>query len=115
MFEEWFKQIKQKNPDVLSISVWGKDGLEVERRSFEVVDVDWDSFGPGMTEVFRKIKSLGQISEDLFLVLKYESHHTIIYDLGADCFLIIIALPILIPGKLKFSLDLVKEQLTAVI
>ena len=114
MFEEIFKIVYEKNKEIKAIGVWGKDGLELEKKYFSHardIDIDLELSGAEIADIIARM-DLTKISPRLFFIkLTLQKHLIIIVSLTPDYFLMILADPGIIEGKLNFYLNLYKNQL----
>jgi predicted regulator of Ras-like GTPase activity (Roadblock/LC7/MglB family) len=114
LFEDIFKTFYEKNKEIKAIGVWGKDGLELEKKYFSStreIDVDLEFSGAEMADIISRLDNT-KISPRLFLIkLSLKNCLAIIVSLTSDYFLMIIADPGIIEGKLNFYLNLYKSEL----
>ena len=116
LFEEIFVSIYEKNKEIKVIGVWGKDGLELEKRhfsQFEDIDVDLEFSGAEIADIISRLDKI-KISPQVFsLKLSLKENLLLIASLTTDYFLMILSDPDIIEGKLSFYLNLYKNQLAS--
>ena len=111
MFEKVFEKIKEKNSSVKIIGIWGKDGLELEKKYFvDESDPDIDMTGAQIADIMMKLSNLKFVSEKSHFTLEGESSTLLIYTISPDYFLIVMCGKELIMGKLLFFLNLYKDD-----
>ena len=112
MFENVFDQIQGKNPSVKVIGIWGKDGLELEKKYYiDESDPDIDMTGAQIADIMSKVSNLKFVSEKSHFTLEGESSTLLIYAISADYFLIVMSGNDLVMGKLLFYLSLYRNDL----
>ena len=112
MFEKVFDQIKGKNPSVKVIGIWGKDGLELEKKYYiDESDPDIDMTGAQIADIMSKVSNLKFVSEKSHFTLEGESSTLLIYAISIDYFLIVMSGNDLVMGKLLFYLSLYRNEL----
>jgi predicted regulator of Ras-like GTPase activity (Roadblock/LC7/MglB family) len=114
LFEEIFKTVYEKNKEIKAIGVWGKDGLELEKKYFSQgkdIDVDLELSGAEMADIIARLDNT-KISPHFFIIkLSLKDYLVVIVSLTSDYFLMVIADPGIIEGKLNFYLNLYKNKL----
>lgn len=112
MFEKVFNKIREKNSSVKIIGIWGKDGLELEKKYFvDESDPDIDMTGAQIADIMTKLSELKFVSERSHFALEGGSSTLLIYAISTEYFLIIMCGKDLIMGKLLFFLNLYKDEL----
>lgn len=112
MFENVFDQIQGKNPSVKVIGIWGKDGLELEKKYYiDESDPDIDMTGAQIADIMSKVSNLKFVSEKSHFTLEGESSTLLIYAISPDYFLIVMSGNDLVMGKLLFYLSLYRNDL----
>ncbi|MDQ1353704.1 MAG: hypothetical protein QG657_4011 [Acidobacteriota bacterium] len=114
MFEDTFCKLHEKNNEIKMIGIWGKDGLELERKYFSrTVAIDLELAGAEMADIVSRLDSLKFSLEKYFIKLHFHGYLLIIFSVTPEYFLMLITDPAIIPGKLNFYIDLYKHELTA--
>jgi len=112
LFEQVFDKIYEKNPAVKVIGIWGKDGLELEKKYYvDQSDPDIDMTGAQIADIMSKIADLKFVSEKSHFTLEGESSMLLIYAVSRDYFLIVMCGNDVIMGKLLFYLSLFRSEL----
>ena len=114
MFENTFEAFYERNKEIKAIGVWGKDGLELEKKYFETsenINVDLEFSGAEMADVVSRLDRIKASPQNVFIRLQFQKYLLIIYSLTTDYFLMILSDPDIIEGKMKFYLNLYKNQL----
>ena len=115
MFEDIFIDIQKKNPEIKCIGVWGKDGLELERRTFSDSDLNLELIGAQFADIIGKFEGLPISSQRSHIRLDYGNHYLAVYSLTNDYFMVILAEPEILPGRLNFYVDLRRDDLGAIL
>jgi predicted regulator of Ras-like GTPase activity (Roadblock/LC7/MglB family) len=114
LFEDTFCKLQEKNKEIKMIGIWGKDGLELERKYFSTaVELNLELAGAEMADIVTKLDSLKFSLEKYFIKLHFHGYSLIIFSVTSEYFLMLITDPSIIPGKLNFYFDLYKHELTA--
>ena len=94
------------------MGVWGKDGLELEKKYFtDVTGVDLELAGAELADVIAKLENM-RISPDRYLLkLHIRGFYLFVFSLTPEFFLMILCESTVIQSKLKFYLDLYKGQI----
>ena len=112
MFEKVFDKIQGKNSSVKVIGIWGKDGLELEKKYYvEESDPDIDMTGAQIADIMAKLSNLKFVSEKSHFTLEGENSTLLIYAISPDYFLIVMCGADLLMGKLLFFLSLYGDEL----
>lgn len=114
MFEETFEAFYERNKEIKAIGVWGKDGLELEKKYFETsenINVDLEFSGAELADIISRLDRIKVSPQTVFIRLQFQKYLLIIYSLTTDYFLMILSDPDIIEGKMKFYLNLYKNQL----
>lgn len=114
MFEETFKAFYERNKEIKVIGVWGKDGLVLEKKYFEKIEninVDLEFSGAELADIIARLDHIKISPQTVSIRLQCQKYLLIIYSLTDDYFLMILADPDIIEGKMKFYLNLYKNQL----
>ena len=72
MFEQVFSTFYQKNKEIKAIGVWGKDGLELEKKYFAQLDkgdVDLEFSGAELADIIARLDSLKMSPKTFFIKL----------------------------------------------
>ncbi|MCX6578785.1 MAG: hypothetical protein NT166_01210 [Candidatus Aminicenantes bacterium] len=114
MFDDTFCKLHEKNKEIKMMGIWGKDGLELERKYFSgAVEIDLELAGAEMADIISKLDSLKFSLEKYFIKLHFHGYFLIIFSVTPEYFLMLITNPSIIPGKLNFYFDLYKHELIA--
>lgn len=112
MFEEIFTAIQEKNQEIRLMGVWGKDGLELERKIFKPLPgVDMDLTGAELADVITKLQTMKLSPEKYIIALNFHEHLLLIYSLTRDFFFLVISDPAITPGKLQFYLSIYQQRM----
>ena len=112
MFEEIFEKFKDKNKEIKLIGVWGKDGLELEKRLYsDLAQFDMEFAGAELADIITKLESIKLSPENYYIKLNFYDNVLMIFSLTPDFFLMMLADQTVIPGKLVFYLNLYRENL----
>lgn len=112
MFEQIFRKLHEKNNEILIVGVWGKDGLELEKKYFsDISGIDLELAGAELADIISKLDKLRIAPEGYFIRLHFHGYSLLIFSLTPDFFLVVVTEKAIIPGKLHFYLDLYKSKL----
>jgi hypothetical protein len=115
LFEDIFSAIQKKNPEIKCIGVWGKDGLELERSTFSDCSMNLELIGAQFADIISKFEGLPISSQRSHIRLDYGDHYLAVYSLTEDYFMVILAEPDILPGRLNFFVNLRRDDLTAIL
>lgn len=114
MFEEVFSKLHSVHNEIKMIGIWGKDGLELERKDFNEFDgIDLELVGAELADLISKIDSIKIPIESYLLRFNLNASLLMIFSLTENYFLIVLTEKKIIIGKLKFYIDICKEKLIA--
>ncbi|MCP4218764.1 MAG: hypothetical protein GY765_29300 [bacterium] len=116
MFEHIFTKVHDKNKEIKLIGVWGKDGLELEKKCFsEAIAIDLEFVGAELADIISKLELTKVAPENYSLKLGFNNYYLLVFSLTSDFFLIILADQSVILGKLKFYLDSFKKNIATLL
>jgi len=114
LFEEIFSFFHEKNKEIRAIGVWGKDGLELEKKKFsplEQSEVDLEFSGAEIADIIARLDKIKASPQTFSLKISLKNDFLLVLSLTDEYFLLILAEPGLIEGKLMFYLSLYKNKL----
>ena len=106
MFEQVFKKLHETNPEIRCIGVWGKDGLELERMVFADFALDLDLLGAQIADIVNKFDGLKLDAQHCSIRMDQDNYYLAVFSLTRDYFMVVVADPTIIPGRLQFYLDM---------
>ena len=116
MFEEIFSDFFAKNEAIKVIGIWGRDGLELERKIFsETGDIDLDLFGAEIADIITRIEGIKSSARTYYMNLIFENYFLMIFSLTKDYFLIILADKEMVPGRLVFFNEVFKQRIISLL
>lgn len=116
MFEEIFTRFHAKNKEIRVMGVWGKDGLELEKKYFSVAEgIDLDFTGAELADVISKIEGIKIAPQQYVIKLNLKDFLIIVYSLTPEFFLVILADKNILMGKLNFYLELYKNKMISIL
>ena len=116
MFEEIFTQFYDKNREIKVIGVWGKDGLELEKKYFSIAEgIDLDFTGAELADVISKIEGIKIAPQNYVIKLSFTDYLLIVFSLTPEFFLVILTEKDVVLGKLNFYLNLYKNRLISIL
>jgi hypothetical protein len=115
LFEEIFTRFYEKNKGIKVIGVWGKDGLELEKKYFSSIGeinkyMDLEFSGAELADILNRLDQTRAASRSFCIKLNYHNYFLVIYSLTRDYFLMILSGEDVIEARLKFYLDLYRDQ-----
>lgn len=111
MFETIFRDIHQHNPETYLIGIWGKDGLELEKATYLPSSIDIDLLGAELADVLAKLGNLETIGADICIEYTSGQFKIFVYSLNAGYFLLLVSSQNQLTGKLKFYLNIKKDNI----
>ncbi len=116
MFDEIFTKFYDKNREIKVIGVWGKDGLELEKKFFSTADgIDLDFTGAELADVISKIEGIKIAPQNYAIKLSFKDFLLVVYSLTPDFFLVILAEKNMIVGRLSFYIEMYKNKLISIL
>jgi len=110
LFEKIFDQIYENNPDIKCIGVWGRDGLELEKKIFTENPTDLELLGAQIADITVKFDSFKATSSRYNLKIEMEDSLLMVFSLTEDYFMVIQTEKTTIPGKLAFYVEVSKNK-----
>ncbi len=112
MFEDAFAKLHERNKEIKLMGVWGKDGLELERKRFAApMDLDLELTGAELADIITKMQNMRPAPDKYFIKLNYRSYYLVIFSLTPDFFLMAVTDKDIISGRLLFYFNLFKHQM----
>lgn len=112
MFEDIFEKFYEKNREIKVIGVWGKDGLELEKKFYSSIEgVDLDLTGAELADVISKVEGIKLSPTKYIFHLDLDKYWLVIYSLTPEFFLVVVSGKTIIKGKLNFYLEFYKNKL----
>lgn len=115
MFETIFSDIHRRNPETYLIGVWGRDGLELEKATYLPPSVNIDLLGAELADILAKLDHLEVTSADICIEYILGQFKIFVFSLNADYFLLLVSSQNQITGKLKFYLNLKKNDILSIL
>ncbi len=115
MFETIFGDIHRKNPETYLIGVWGRDGLELEKAAYLPPSVNIDLLGAELADILAKLDHVEVTSADICIEYNLGQFKIFVYSLNADYFLLLVSSLNQITGRLKFYLNLKKNDILSIL
>ncbi len=112
MFKELFEKIKTKNPEVEMIGIWGGDGLELDKAVFNLPpEVNTELLGAELADVFLRLQKISEIEKKYFLEMIFnQNRKLVIFSLNYQYYILVIASGDLVTNKLKFYIELFRQN-----
>ncbi|MCP5103300.1 MAG: hypothetical protein GY950_07975, partial [bacterium] len=102
MFENIFSKLHDRNREIIIMGVWGKDGLELEKKYFsEISGIDMELTGAELADVLSKLDTLKLAPNKYFIKLDFSGHFLFIFSLTPDFFVVMITEQTVVPGRLN--------------
>ena len=111
MFEDIFSSIYENNNEIKCIGVWGKDGLELERKRFSEFRLDIELIGAQLADVLTRFETISLSSLSHVIRVDFAETTLIVFSLTKDYFMVVLADRAIIPGKLDFYVRLYRDKL----
>lgn len=115
MFETIFSDIHRRNPETFLIGVWGRDGLELEKATYLPPAMNIDLLGAELADILAKLDHLEVTSADICIEYILGQFKIVVFSLNAEYFLLLVSSQNQITGKLKFYLNLKKNDILSVL
>ena len=110
LFKDVFDSISGKNPEICLIGIWGKDGLELEKAVYAPADMDLELLGAEIADVVSRIDKTSLFSGEYGVECPYRGLKVNAFSLTDGYFLLTVSTGNVIPGKLKFYLELNRQK-----
>lgn len=111
MFEEIFNKIQSKNKEIKCIGIWGKDGLELERRAYQEFSQDVELLGAMLADVQSRFETITMSALNHVIHINFPNETLIVFSLTNDYFMVILAERGIIPGKLDFYIRIHRDKM----
>lgn len=116
MFDEIFTTFYKKNPEILVMGVWGKDGLVLENRQFsDNRGIDLDFAGAELAYVLSRMDKIKIEPQKYHIKIALGDNLVLVYSLTPDFFLVILTDKSIIFGKLNFYFEIFREKIVALL
>jgi predicted regulator of Ras-like GTPase activity (Roadblock/LC7/MglB family) len=115
LFETIFTDIHRRNPETYLIGVWGRDGLELEKATYLPPTMNIDLLGAELADILAKLDHLEVTSADICIEYILGQFKIFVFSLNADYFLLLVSNQSQITGKLKFYLNLKKNDILSIL
>ncbi len=115
MFETIFNDIHRKNPETYLIGIWGRDGLELEKAIYLPPSMNIDLLGAELADVLGKLDQLEVAGADICIEYVSGQFKIFVFSLNAAYFLLLVSSQNQITGKLKFFLNLKKNDILSIL
>ncbi len=115
LFKDVFDAISEKNPEICLIGIWGKDGLELEKAVYAPADLELELLGAEIADVVSRIDKTRLFSGEYGMEYPYRGLKVNAFSLTEGYFLLTVSTKYVIPGKLKFYLDLNRQKLRSLL
>lgn len=110
MFEDTFGKIQEKNRELRCIGIWGKDGLELEKRVYSEFKVDVELLGAQLADALARFESISLSSLHQTIRVMFPDYVLLVFSLTPDYFLVVLADRNIIPGKIDFYVRLYRDK-----
>jgi len=111
MFSETFDAISQKMPEIQMIGIWGKDGLELEKKIFKSLNIELELLGAEIADVVSRIDQIRVNTQNFRVEIKTRSVKLAIFSLNHEYFIFLVGDDSLLFGRCKFYIDLFLDNL----
>lgn len=111
MFEDIFIKLHTLIPEIQMIGIWGKDGLELEKKIFTLPNVEIELLGAEIADVVARIDQIRVNTKDFRVELVTRLSRIGVFSLTHDYFLFIISADNMVFAKCKFYLELFSDRL----
>ena len=110
MFEDIFAKIHDKNNELRCIGIWGKDGLELEKKVFSDFKIDIELLGAQLADALTRFESISLSSLHQTIRVMFPEYVLLVFSLTSDYFLVILADRDIFPGKIDFYIRLYRDK-----
>ena len=111
MFEEIFNNIQSKNNEIKCIGIWGKDGLELERQTFQEFSQDVELLGAMLADVLSRFETITMSALTHMIRINYPDETLMVFSLTKDYFMVVLAERDILPGKLDFYIRIHRDKM----
>ncbi len=110
MFKEIFKKITNQVSSIISIGIWGLDGLELFNYINNDSQIDFELSGAEAADIMIKAYSTKEKSNKVIIKIKYAKKTLVLLPVNEDFFYMIFTDNNVIINKLEFYLGLVNND-----
>lgn len=115
MFEKIFDEIQKNNPEIKCIGMWGRDGLELEKKIYTENPTDLELLGAQLADITTKFDNIKLNSQRYNLKIDIEDSLLMVFSVTGDYFMVILSDQFTIPGKLAFYVEASKNKLISLL
>ncbi len=113
MFKDICEKITSNVANIISVGIWGSDGLELENCIIQPNQINFELFGAEVADIINKVNSTKEPNNNSLLRINYADKTLIISPVNKEFFYMIFAQNNVIISKLEFYLELCKEDIIA--
>lgn len=110
MFKEIFKKITNQVNNIISIGIWGLDGLELYNYINDNTQIDFELSGAEAADIMIKAYSTKEKSNKVVIKIEYDKKTLVILPVNEDFFYMIFTENNVIVNKLEFYLSLINND-----
>ena len=110
MFEIIFEDIRKKIDSIISIGVWGIDGLELENYIVNDSRIDYELYGAEVADVLKATYAIKDSLDSVLIKINYKKKVLVLLPVNEDFFYMVFAEGDVLLSKLEFYLRLYKDD-----
>ena len=110
MFTKLFEKITQQVKNIISIGIWGIDGLELDNCKFQENNIDFELSGAQAADMMQKALSTKEKSDHVLIKIIYPNKTLVLLPVNEEFFYMIFAENNVIITKLEFYLGLINND-----
>jgi len=111
LFEKIFDKITSKVDEIISIAVWGIDGLELESNVLVDNTIEYELYGAQSADIIKTAYTTNNKILDVLIRITYENKILILLPINEDFFYLVFAEDSVLLSKLEFYLNLYKKEI----
>ena len=110
MFRDIFEKIKRQDNNIISIGIWGLDGLELDNYIFKENKINFELFGAESADIMQKAYSTKEKCNKVLIKINFEKRILVLLPVNEEFFYMIFAENNVIINKLEFYLGLINNE-----
>jgi len=111
MFSDVFDTIHKQMPEIQMIGIWGKDGLELEKKIYKMPNIELELLGAEIADMVSRIDQIRVNTRSFRVEVNTRTLKLAVFSLNHEYFLFLVAEESLLFGRCKFYIDLFIENL----
>jgi predicted regulator of Ras-like GTPase activity (Roadblock/LC7/MglB family) len=110
LFESIFDDIRERIDSIISIGVWGIDGLELENHIVNDSNIDYELYGAEVADVLKATYAIKDKLDAVLIKINYKKKILVLLPVNEEFFYMVFADENVLLSKLEFYLKLYKDD-----